>query len=227
LAERAARDGANEALVDGDQRLSFAQLQAAARAVAARVRAAGVAPGDRVGLACDNSAAFVAAYLGILECGAVFVPLNPSAPSVVLQGAIEDTAMRWLIADDPARLGFGAASRDAVQLRLDEALAGSPPSGSLTLVSPAARSGLAEAAPRGTVPVGLQAIVYTSGTTGRPKGVMLTTAALREVAEAGVAMLGLGRSDRWGSSRRSTTSTRCGRWTPRCAPAPAWWWRAT
>ncbi len=184
--------------MDGGLRLSFAQLQAVARGVAAQVRAVGVAPGDRVGLACDNSAAFVAAYLGILECGAVLVPLNPSAPPVVLQGAIEDTAMRWLVADDPARLGFGAASKGAVQLRLDDVLAGSQSYGSLTLVAPAARSGLAEAAPRGTVPAGLQAIVYTSGSTGRPKGVMLTTAALREVAEAGVAMLGLGRRDRVG-----------------------------
>ena len=184
--------------MDGGQRLSFAQLHAAARAVAARVRAAGVLPGDRVGLVCDNSAAFVAAYLGILESGAVVVPVNPSAPPVVLQGAIEDAAMRWLIADDPARLGHGALSSSPVELRLDEILPGSPPSGSLTLVSPSAGAGLAQAAPRASVPDDLQAIVYTGGTTGQPKGVMLTAAALREVAEAGVAMLGLSSSDRVG-----------------------------
>ena len=198
LRQRAAREGAAEALVDGGRRLTFAQLDAAAGAVAARVQAAGVAPGDRVGLACDNSAAFVAAYLGILDCGAVFVPLNPSASPAVLQSVIEDTAMRWLVADDPARLGPVAASSGAVRVGFDEILAGSPTAGSLTLAPAGARAGPAPAAPEETVPDGLQAIVYTSGTTGRPKGVMLTAAALGEVAEAGVAMLGLGASDRVG-----------------------------
>jgi acyl-CoA synthetase (AMP-forming)/AMP-acid ligase II len=161
--------------VDGAQRLTFARLEAEASAVAARLRAAGVVPADRVGLACENSAAFVAAYLGILGCGAVCVPLNPAAPAADLEAAASDTAMRCLVADDRARSG--------------------PPSASLTLSSFAGNAG---AEIPDTVPGGLQAIVYTSGTTGRPKGVMLTAAALRAVAEAGVGLLGLRASDRVG-----------------------------
>jgi len=161
--------------VDGAQRLTFAGLEAEADAVAARLRAAGVAAGDRVGLACENSAAFVAAYLGILGCGAVCVPLNPAAPAADLEAAAVDTAMRCLVADDRAREG--------------------PPSARLRLSSPAGPAGAT--LPDG-VPEDLQAIVYTSGTTGRPKGVMLTAAALRAVAEAGVGMLGLRAADRVG-----------------------------
>jgi acyl-CoA synthetase (AMP-forming)/AMP-acid ligase II len=171
LRERAARDPAGEALVDGAQRLGFAQLLDAASAVAARLRTAGVAPGDRVGLACENSAAFVAAYLGVLGAGGVFVPLNPSAPAADIEAAMEDTAMRCLVVNEP---------------------------GGLTVAPLPAHHGRSTAPPAETVPDDLQAIVYTSGTTGRPKGVMLTAAALREVAEAGVGMLGLRASDRVG-----------------------------
>ena len=74
LRERAAREAEDEALVDGARRLTFADLEAEAAAVAARLAAAGVAAGDRIGLACENSAAFVAAYLGMLGCGAVASP---------------------------------------------------------------------------------------------------------------------------------------------------------
>lgn len=181
LRARAAHNPAGEAVVDGAQRLGFAQLLDSASAVAAQLRAAGVAHGDRVGLACQNSAAFVAGYLGVLGAGGVCVPLNPSAPAADIEVAIEDTAMRCFLADETARVPAGAAGHAV---------------GGLTLAAlPAGRSA---APPPETVPDDLQAIVYTSGTTGRPKGVMLTAAALREVAEAGVGMLGLRASDRVG-----------------------------
>jgi long-chain acyl-CoA synthetase len=70
--------------------------------------------------------------------------------------------------------------------------------GGLPVAPLPAHHGRSTAPPAETVPDDLQAIVYTSGTTGRPKGVMLTAAALREVAEAGVGMLGLRASDRVG-----------------------------
>jgi long-chain acyl-CoA synthetase len=176
LRERASGRPDAPAVVDGAERLSFAQLDAAAAAMAARLRDGGVVPGDRVGLACDNSAAFVAAYLGVLGCGAVCVPLNPAAPAADLEAAGEDTAMRCLVTEDRARPGSASEGR----LRL------------ASCAGRAAGPAVADAPPD------LQAIVYTSGTTGRPKGVMLTADALREVAEAGVAMLGLGPTDRVG-----------------------------
>jgi acyl-CoA synthetase (AMP-forming)/AMP-acid ligase II len=195
LRERAARDPAAEALVDGETRLGFGDLQAAASAMAARLREAGVAAHDRVGLACENSAAFVAAYLGILGCGAVLVPLNPASPPADVEAAVEDTSMACLVAD-AARVP-SAAQNGTIRVRLDEVLPGRP-AGALTVARLPPPPVPRVAPPEGAVPDDLQAIVYTSGTTGRPKGVMLTGAALRAVAEAGVGMLGLGPSHRVG-----------------------------
>jgi long-chain acyl-CoA synthetase len=81
--------------------------------------------------------------------------------------------------------------------------------------------------PRGIGPTDLQAIVYTSGTTGRPKGVMLTAAALRAVAEAGVGMLGLRAADRVGIVTPLFHLYALREVDAACARGPAWWWPAT
>ena len=65
-----------EALVDGDVRLSFADLAAAVRRAAKAFVAAGVAPGDRVGIWAPNVGEWVAAALGVHAAGAVLVPVN-------------------------------------------------------------------------------------------------------------------------------------------------------
>jgi acyl-CoA synthetase (AMP-forming)/AMP-acid ligase II len=72
----AERFGDAEALVDGDARLSFRDLAAAVRRAAKGFVAAGVAPGDRVGIWAPNVGEWVAAALGVHAAGAVLVPVN-------------------------------------------------------------------------------------------------------------------------------------------------------
>lgn len=198
LRQQVARCGSAEALVDGGHRLTFVQLDDAGRAVAAWVAATGIAPGDRVGLACNNSASFVAAYFGILQTGAVLVPVNPAAPPGVLDDVVRDTGMRLLIADNPSRLEGRVGVPVGVLQKLDlaEVVPGtwSSPQLYLAPLGPVGADG--PITPEGGVPAELQAIIYTSGTTGRPKGVMLTAPALRQVAQAGGEMLHLDSSDR-------------------------------
>ncbi|MEP7344529.1 MAG: class I adenylate-forming enzyme family protein [Gemmatimonadaceae bacterium] len=198
LAEQVSGRGSAEALVDGGHRLTFAQLDDSASAVAAWVSAAGIGAGDRVGLACDNSASFVAAYLGILRTGAVLVPLNPTAPPGVLESIAEDTGMRLLVTDNPSRLGVSVPPGDVQQLDLPAVSPGTWSAPHLFL-APLATSGAdGPIVPEFGAPADLQAIIFTSGTTGRPKGVMLTASALQRVAEAGCEMLSLDSSDRVG-----------------------------
>ena len=76
LARAAQRFADAAAIVDGDQRLTFRQLQDQALAATAACIACGIRPGDRVGIWAPNSAQWVVAALGILGCGGVLVPLN-------------------------------------------------------------------------------------------------------------------------------------------------------
>ena len=72
----AARFGDRDAVVDGKTRLSFADVEHSMMAVARSLIAAGVEPGDRVAVWAPNSAAWIAAGLGVLAAGAWLVPLN-------------------------------------------------------------------------------------------------------------------------------------------------------
>ena len=87
LRESARRAPAKTAVILGDARLSYAQLDELSDRVAASLAAAGLAPGDRVGLQLPNIPQFVIAYFGILKAGGVVVPMNVllKAPEIAFQ----------------------------------------------------------------------------------------------------------------------------------------------
>jgi len=111
VAAAARRFGDAEALADGDLRLSFAQLEAQALVVTRAAMAAGIAPGDRVGMWAPNIAEWVVAALGLLGAGAVLVPVNtrfkgPEAAYVLRRsGAVALFCVRGFLGFDyPAML---------------------------------------------------------------------------------------------------------------------------
>jgi long-chain acyl-CoA synthetase len=196
---------------------SYAQLDRASDAVAAGLAAHGVDPGERVALLCPNGSEFAAAYLGILKAGAIVVPINlllhPSAAAFQLR----DCGCQALIAHAGLAEMARAALAEAPGVRLRIGLGGDlGPLGHARDVSPASlagghRKGLPRDDPNSVIwlletlstgpeepPPGVErsarddaVILYTSGTTGRPKGAVLTHGNLAANVQAVVEALAL------------------------------------
>ena len=148
--------------------LSFADLLDRAGRMAMLLQAAGVGPGDRVAVQVEKSPEAIALYLACLQAGAVYVPLNSGYTPAELGYFITDAAPRVVICDPDAESALGpiAAGARAALYTL-----GADGGGRLTAEAAALPSDRAVAARGGA---DLAAILYTSGTTGRSKGAMLS-----------------------------------------------------
>ena len=166
------------AIVFRDRRLTYRELEATAGVVAGLLRGAGIAAGDRVVLMSPTVPEFGVGYLGILTAGATVVPLNPLFKAEEVRYVLEDSgaaAMVGLEASLPllraARAGLG---RGCPILSLDGPAGGEAGDMSFSEAAPAGLPVSAAAAAAEQVAVCL----YTSGTTGRPKGALLSHANL-------------------------------------------------
>jgi long-chain acyl-CoA synthetase len=152
------------AVVAGDRRLNWAELDAAVDRAAAGYAAHDLAPGDRVAIQLPNGLDWLRAALGALRAGLVVVPVNT---------AYTDPELEYVFSDSGARLFVAAADRSPV--------AGVP----VCAGPPDADGPPQEVAPDPAAP---SFLAYTSGTTGRPRGAILTAAALRANQEQCLAM---------------------------------------
>jgi long-chain acyl-CoA synthetase len=155
LEESALRRRDKVAVVEGDRTATYGALWDAALRRAGALREAGVQPGDRVALLGLNTIDFVTAYYGILARGAVVVPVAPMLVPDEVAFLVEDSGARVaLVADDLVPLVAGA---DVRVLPFGQAIAATP-----------------EPAREPREPLDPAVLFYTSGTTGRPKGAVLT-----------------------------------------------------
>ena len=162
------------ALYDGG-RLSYAELDALSDRFAAGLRASGLDRGDRVGLQLPNIPQFLIAYFGMLKAGCVAVPLNVLLKAPELAYCLGDAQARMLVTwagiADEAMLGAGEAAVPAAYVvntpGLPESSAGRRFEELLAVEHKAPP--MVQTDPGDTA-----AIVYTSGTTGNPKGAELT-----------------------------------------------------
>jgi fatty-acyl-CoA synthase len=151
------------ALVDGDLRLTYAELWSRARQMAGALEELGVGEGDRVAVLATNSHLLLEAHYGVPLAGAVLVALNLRLGASELAYILEHSGARLLLCDpDLESLAADAARRAPTEVRVVSA--GTDYEDRLTSSTPLARLVADER--------DLLALNYTSGTTGRPKGVM-------------------------------------------------------
>ncbi len=159
------------ALAWQDQTITYGQLDDRVDAAAAGLQQLGVAPGDRVAILLGNVPAFIEAYFGALRAGATVVPLTLGLAADEVAHALTDSGARILVV-----AAVAADELVDVALELDVAVvvagAEEAPAGATRWRDLLASGHALDPVERHDDDLG--AIVYTSGTTGRPKGAMLT-----------------------------------------------------
>ena len=156
-------------ILPGGRRVSYAELESQSARYGALLAEAGLKPGDRVAAQVEKSAEALFLYLGCLRAGGVFLPLNPAYTRGEVAYFLDDAGPRLFVCD-PQRMEEAQELAWAARLPLVHDL-GSLGEGSLAAAAaqmPDSFDTLARADDD------LASIVYTSGTTGRSKGAMLT-----------------------------------------------------
>jgi acyl-CoA ligase (AMP-forming) (exosortase A-associated) len=155
--------GDKTAIVDGDIVLSYATLGKAIRDFAAGLQARGLAPGDRVSVFLDKTPQCVISLYGSWLAGAIVVPINEGLRSRQVYHILTNSGSRFLVTDPRKQADLGAGSLGSTMI-LDAAAVAQPLQNDLSppLASQDKRA----------------AILYTSGSTGLPKGILISHANL-------------------------------------------------
>ncbi|MFB8419259.1 amino acid adenylation domain-containing protein [Streptomyces albidoflavus] len=179
--DQAARTPQAVAVVTDGQELTYRQLSARARALAAELAAAGVVRGDLVGLCLPRTAGLPVAMLGIWMAGAAYVPLDPAYPKARLEHVVSDSRIAVVVSTGSLE---GVLPGGPRVLRVEDTgeATGHPEDESLPLLA-----GPADPA----------YVIHTSGSTGTPKGVVVEHAQFSSFCRAMDERVGGGTGDSW------------------------------
>jgi long-chain acyl-CoA synthetase len=166
IRNHARRDPQHTAIVDAQHHLTYGELDALMDRVAASLQRDGVKPRDAIAVCASSSVYYSAVFLGALRAGVVVAPLAPGSTSEQLAGMMKDAAARLLFTDAAAANSLGPAAADSVlRIALDDSNAGrrieewlAPAGTPFQAVTPE--------------PAWAFNIIYSSGTTGTPKGIV-------------------------------------------------------
>ena len=199
LTASAAAHPERDAVVMEGARLSYSALERASRAFAASLVRHGVSPGERVGLWLPKSPEAIVALWGVLRAGAAYVPVDPGAPPARLGAIARDGGIAALVTHaDRAAVLAEAFAAGAPMRALWLAGAGTPPGRLLDLPTLGWDAAMAETGDALPAVSGddLAYVLYTSGSTGEPKGVTHTHGSARAFVDWAVETFALAPDDR-------------------------------
>jgi len=178
---RSAQTRADRAAVrDGDSVVSYRRLDEDSARVAGLLRDRGLRPGDRVGVMLPNVAEFAMVYFGVLRAGAVVVPMNPLLKAREVAFYLRDSGARLMFVWD----AFAHEAQTGAKEAEAEVVVVDPPGFADVLASVSPAGEVVDRADDDTA-----VILFTSGTTGQPKGAELTHGNLRTNTEVMLAEL--------------------------------------
>lgn len=196
------------ALVHGERRITYVELDETSARIAQALRSRGLGHGDRVAMSLTNVPAFTAIYYGILRAGAVVVPLNVLLQEAEILYHLENSgaAAYFTIEGGPempvgqrARAAFSKSQQTRWLCIVDshdaDAENGVERCGDTERLGDVIQQSAPAFVPEQIDPSDTAVILYTSGTTGRPKGAELTHANMTSNAKAGRTVFGVSEDD--------------------------------
>ncbi len=179
LSEQAARRPEAPLLIQGSERATYGEIEAASNRISGLLADLGIAGGDRVGLLAGNSSRYVGAYYGALKAGALAVPLHVSNDPRTLRRLLADCEARAVICGPGTAARVAAAAEELPSLKLvvipEGDLDGVQVPAHVRVVPESAAEAFSPERPaRRGIDLDRASIIYTSGSTGRPRGAVLS-----------------------------------------------------